>query len=120
MIVTPGYGITSAEYIDDLVASTTEAQLQALVIKHATALGFLVYHTHDSRRSEPGYPDLHLVHPTRGISMFRELKTQKGRTRPDQTKWIAALTATGTNVGIWRPRDWFDRTIENQLTAHPK
>jgi hypothetical protein len=50
----------------------TEKQLQGAVVELAKRLGYLVYHTFDSRRSNPGWPDLVLCKPPRLI--FAELK----------------------------------------------
>jgi hypothetical protein len=95
--------------------SWNEKQLQDHIIGVAHALGWLAYHTHDSRRSEPGYPDLHLIHAGRGISLFRELKTRTGRVSPDQRKWGAALEAAGHDFAIWRPVDLWSGLILEQL-----
>lgn len=90
---------------EKFILSWTEKELQDHIVGVARALGFMAYHTHDSRRSEPGYPDLHLIHPGRGVSLFRELKSHKGRISPDQRKWGAALTAAGFDFDYWRPAD---------------
>ena len=52
-----------------------------------------------------GFPDLVLVHPEVG-AVFRELKRDKTKLDPDQEAWGAALTASGADWGVWRPRDW--------------
>ena len=39
----------------------TEREWQAQVVSAAQALGWTTYHTHDSRRSNKGWPDLVLV-----------------------------------------------------------
>ena len=57
-----------------------ERDFQRAVCQLAKALGCIVYHTHDSRRSEPGFPDLVIV-GKRGF-MFRELKQPKGISAP--------------------------------------
>ena len=65
----------------------------------------LIYHTHDSRRSPAGFPDLVLVRPPR--ILFVELKTDKGRVSPAQRLWLYTLAkCPGVEVYLWRPRDW--------------
>lgn len=81
----------------------TEAQLLQAVRDLAKLRGWLCYHTHDSRRSEPGFPDLVLVHPRTGQLRMVELKSLKGRVTPAQQKWIDALYAAGVVVDVWRP-----------------
>src|SRR5688572_19177552 len=39
----------------------TERAFQAQVVKYARLMGWTAYHTHDSRRSQAGFPDLVLV-----------------------------------------------------------
>lgn len=92
----------------------TEKDFQAAVIQYAKLQGFLVYHTHDSRRSEPGFPDLCMVRD--GRLVFAELKTEKGRVSDAQMEWMSALakvsgvvTATSRNpveVHLWKPSNW--------------
>lgn len=89
----------------------TEAQFQTWVVSYARLMGWLVYHTHDSRRSEAGFPDLVL---TRGETLlFRELKTETGRLRPEQTHWLSALETAGQDVAVWRPSD--EKAIQEAL-----
>ena len=93
----------------------TEKTLQGLVIRTARILGWLVYHTYDSRRSEPGFPDLVLVHPVHGI-IFAELKTARGELTADQRAWFAAIVPhEGVQAHIWRPKDWESREIIQRL-----
>jgi hypothetical protein len=66
-----------------------------------------VYHTHNSRRSEPGFPDLTVV-GAHGV-LFRELKSERGRVTADQRRWLDALAAAGADVVVWRPCDWPQR-----------
>ena len=80
----------------------TEKQFQSRIIDLAKRTRWLVYHTHDSRRSEPGFPDLVLV---RECVLFRELKTEKGRITPAQKTWGARLIDAGADYAVWRPSD---------------
>ncbi|GAA5229238.1 hypothetical protein GCM10025779_00510 [Arthrobacter cryoconiti] len=83
-----------------------EKPFQDGVLKLARFHGFsLAYHTHDSRRSVPGFPDLVLVNPRAGRVLYRELKTSKGRLSPAQIEWLDGLTACGMDAGVWRPND---------------
>ncbi|MFF2274187.1 VRR-NUC domain-containing protein [Agromyces sp. NPDC058136] len=107
--------ISAAEYHAMQARNMTEAQLQAAIIPAAQRRDWLVYHTHDSRRSQPGFPDLVLVHAKQGRILYRELKKQNGAIRPDQKIWLRDLTAAGADAAIWRPLDWFDGTIGEQL-----
>lgn len=92
----------------------TEAQFQSQVLALARAMGLVVYHTHDSRRSQPGFPDLVIVGS--GGVLYRELKTDKGRVSPDQTYWMQALLAAGQDARVWRPSQW-PVEIRNELSA---
>ena len=81
----------------------TEAQLQDTIRTAALRCGWLTYHVFDSRRSDPGFPDLVCVKD--GVLLFLELKQQKGRVSVHQQAWIDALSAIGFNVraAIVRP-----------------
>lgn len=92
----------------------SEGQLQANVMDAVKTLGLLGYHTFDSRRSTPGFPDLVIV-GARGV-IYRELKTATGRVTPAQRHWITALRAAGQDADVWRPQDWPDR-ITRELRA---
>lgn len=103
--------LTQSEYRASVAGDMSESTLQARVIAQARALGWLVYHTHDSRRSQPGFPDLVLVHAKQGRVLYRELKTQRGRPRPEQTAWLEALNRAGQDAKVWRPLDLLTEAI---------
>lgn len=88
-----------------------ESDFQAQVIHVAKLYGWLCYHTYDSRRSTPGYPDLALLHPVKHRYLLRELKTDRGRLKPAQSLWIETLKLSGIDAAIWRPSQW-DAIIE--------
>lgn len=106
--------VRAEEYAQMMAAGMSEDAFQRQVERLAESLGWKVYHTHDSRRSHRGWPDL--VLGRRGRVLFRELKTMKGRTTPDQKQWLELLNAAGHDAAVWRPVQWFDRTIERELT----
>lgn len=76
----------------------SEKELQSTLVQAASLTGWLVYHTHDSRRSAPGFPDLVLVHAVRGEIAFIECKAEKGRLTEDQQRWLAALESVAEDV----------------------
>jgi hypothetical protein len=83
--------------------SISEKMWQAKVVAAAKWLGWSVYHTHDSRRSEPGFPDLVLVRDDR--LMFAELKSATGRVTKAQREWLDRL-AVCAECHVWRPNEW--------------
>ena len=97
-----------------LAAAMTEAELERRVWHLIDGLGLMAYHTHFSKRSRPGYPDLTIA-GTR--VMFRELKREKGRVTEEQRQWIHALSAAGADAGIWWPGDLLSGRIAAELTA---
>ena len=62
----------------------------------------LWYHTYDSRRCEPGFPDLVLV---KDRVLFRELKTDKGLLTKEQADWGERFIKSRADWEIWRPTD---------------
>jgi len=68
--------------------------------------GWRVYHTHDSRRSAPGFPDLTMVRG--GRMVFAELKVGRNKLTDHQEEWIASLKTVGRPVEAyaWWPRHW--------------
>ncbi len=94
----------------------TEAQLQSTVLQLAQLHGYnLRYHTHDSRRSQPGFPDLVLVSVARGRVLFRELKSDAGKLTPEQALWLGGMKAVGLDAEVWRPQDIGTGRIVNEL-----
>lgn len=111
-----------------------EKDLDALIRDACTTLGINRYHTHDSRRSTPGFPDLVLW--SRGGMLFRELKSDLGRISRTQIAVRDTLHTTpcvfcghqldvntsypGCHYGhegayIWRPDDWHNGRIHTEL-----
>lgn len=95
-----------------------EATLLAHVRRLARMRGWLVYHTHRSDRSEPGWPDLVLAHAETGRLLVVELKAAKGRVSTAQQEWLDTLTACGIDARVWRPADLDNDEIEQALNPH--
>lgn len=91
----------------------TEAELMRAVTELARGLGWICYHTHDSRRSEAGFPDLVMVRGDR--ILYRELKTGHGRVKPEQQVWLDALAAADGDATVWRPADLESGEIARDL-----
>ena len=103
--------LPAAEYRAQQFGLMSEEVFQSHVLLMATLLGWDFYHTHDSRRSQPGYPDLHLWHPKHG-QLFRERKNMQGKQASKQSEVEASLRAAGADVEVWRPADIDGRIIE--------
>jgi 5-methylcytosine-specific restriction endonuclease McrA len=83
----------------------TEAEFQRQVVELAQLTGWWVYHTHDSRQSNAGFPDLVLIR--HGRVVFAELKSRRGKVRPEQQHVLDLLgTVAAVETFLWRPADW--------------
>lgn len=91
-------------------ASLSEAHFQAQVTGLASFYGWRWFHAPDNRPSASGrrqtvvrgWPDLFLVRGAECLAV--ELKTEKGRLRPEQDAWLGALAQVpGIECHIWRP-----------------
>lgn len=82
----------------------TEAAFLNAVRTLAKVMGFRTYHTHDSRRSEAGFPDLVLVKRPRVI--FAELKRDGKKPTAIQQTWLDELAACGQEAYCWTPADF--------------
>lgn len=94
----------------------SEAELQTNVTDTAETGGWLWWHDVDSRKNRRGLPDLILCHPQTGRLVWVELKSDTGKLRPDQRKWLRALVISH-ECYIWRPKDWTSGAIQRFLLA---
>lgn len=102
--------MTAAEYDAYVTRTMSERVFQRRVEELARMGNWSLYHTYDSRRSHPGFPDLVLVRGERLI--FAELKTERGRTTPEQLAWLSELAnVTRVETYLWRPSNR-DRVTE--------
>jgi hypothetical protein len=78
----------------------SEAQWQRQLVELAELLGWRWYHTHDSRRSPAGFPDLVMF---RERVIFVECKAERGRISAAQEDVIGRLSLANAEVHVWRP-----------------
>lgn len=75
------------------------------VVRLAKEAGYLVYHTHTSKRSPEGFPDLICARAGSPLLAI-ETKTDTGQVTLAQEAWLTALGAcTGVVADIWLPKD---------------
>ena len=102
---------------DVVAASMTEEQLQGNIIALCKTLRLAVYHTHDSRSSTKGFPDLVIANGRR--LYFAELKNAKRNMTTEQEIWLSWLRVTGVDgpvkTFLWRPQDWLNGSVEAVL-----
>ena len=86
---------------DEVFKAMSEKELQSVVMESLRWMGWKCYHTHDSRRSEPGFPDLVAVKGSR--IMYVEFKSESGTVKASQVEWLKALTRSNNEVYLVRP-----------------
>jgi hypothetical protein len=103
----------------------TEAELLSNVLGLAEILKYRCVHmrpgmnrrgrwsTAMSGTQAAGWPDLFMVRREHALAV--ELKSERGRTTPEQLDWLACLCNAGIETFVWRPADWLDGTIESVL-----
>ena len=93
---------------DGTLQPRTEGIFVNRILTTAREKGWLAYHTHDSRGSAAGFPDIVLVRPPAVI--FAECKTNdtvRSKTTTAQDTWLAALAeCPGVERYLWRYDDW--------------
>ena len=91
--------------VDALSGVVSEAQWQQTVIEAAELFGWWVFHDHDSRRNQAGFPDLVLIRPPR--VMFLELKRETGKVSKAQKGVLDMLDeCPGVEADVARPSNW--------------
>lgn len=90
-----------------------EGEFQDALIAYAEARGWLVYHTHDSRWSQSGFPDLVMLRENRIV--IAELKAGSNTTTPEQDRWPRAWLDAGSQVSVWRAGEGDGLEIERVL-----
>lgn len=122
----------------------SEAELQQAVIDTARTFGWRCAHFRPARTKHgwqtpvaadgKGFPDLVLVNRQTGRLIFAELKSDRGKTTPEQDDWLRDLQAVAAQIGetaypghgplhplevhVWTPADWPERIVAI-LTGKP-
>ncbi len=91
----------------------SEDELLASVTSLAAWLRLSAYHTFDSRRSAPGFPDMVIAGP--GGVIFAELKSAHGKLTKEQAEWRYVLELAGQAYKLWHPKDWATGVIADTL-----
>lgn len=92
-----------------------EKDLQEGLVALAKVYGYQAYHTFDSRRSEPGFPDLILIRGERLIAI--ETKSAIGQLTEAQKGWLRAFDAVKrVDAIVVRPGPSLD-LVEDFLAA---
>lgn len=99
-----------------MTAFPSEAAYQRTVVDLARRCDFLVFHDVDSRRNARGFLDLVLVHKRTGRLLFWELKTDRGRVRPEQQEWLDALQIRH-EAAVIRPQAWAAGLVQDVLMS---
>ena len=85
-----------------------EADFQRQVCDLADLCGWSWWHSPDSRRIRPGWPDLILLRQRGDTAelVVVELKTERGKVSTRQAEVISTLQMAGVEAHVWRPSDW--------------
>ena len=96
----------------------TEKEFQAAVVKHAKMVGWMVYHTWNSRHSPAGFPDLILLRHDRMV--VAELKRGNEKVGNDQMLWLTAFAEAGADSYVWRGTGNFQDIVDVLHAAKAK
>lgn len=101
----------------------TEREWQSKIVMLAKSCGWRVSHFRPARTADggwrtavqydgAGFPDLVMVHATRGLIYFVELKSEDGRMSAAQWDWLQEIELAARDTDsqvrgmVWRPSDW--------------
>lgn len=108
-----------------MTRNAPEALLQAKVVQLAKMNGFRVHHARAVQQAngrwltaiqgDPGFVDLVLAHPSRGVLMC-ELKSDTGKLTPGQVAWQHSLAP---HVEYWLVREQDLERLARRLGGMP-
>jgi hypothetical protein len=110
---------TCPRCLAQLSPQVSEKAVMQTLRRVALAAGYLFYHTYSSKRSEPGWPDCAVVHPTGPDTTLYllECKREGEYTTLAQARWLAALgRVTRVEAGVVWPHtlpEWLARWRED-------
>ena len=84
----------------------SEKEWQKVITSCAEFNGWSYWHNPDSRRCNPGLPDLMFLREGTGQMFWVEVKKEKGKLTERQKEVLEALEAADQEVYVWRPSDW--------------
>lgn len=99
--------LTREEYLAQLDYEWSEKQLQEKVNRDFAGEGWLFYHTHYSKGSQDGFPDLVALREETGRQVVIELKVKDNKPTADQRAWMRAFRRSGSEVYLFYPRDFY-------------
>ncbi len=84
------------------------------VIEFLRLCGWLCYHTKDSRKSAPGFPDIIALKGKRQLVI--ETKRAGEEPSEEQERWLRAYVDVGAEVYVWTPDDWpeIERVVKGE------
>jgi hypothetical protein len=96
--------VTCPRCLQQMQPRVSEKAVMAAIRRVARREGWRTYHTHNSKRSEPGFPDLVLVKPP--VVLFTEVKRAGEQPTLEQQRWLEALQrCTQVETYVWYPDD---------------
>ena len=84
----------------------THRAIDECIRKACQMKGYLHYHTHDSRYSQPGFPDWILMTPHAVWAI--EVKVGKDRLSRAQADWLDAFKNAGFSIAVIREKNFHD------------
>ena len=95
---------------DQMSGLISEKGFMETITDLAEHKGWFHYHTHDSRRSTAGFPDLVLIKPPHVL--FLEVKRENGKLSVAQADVLSMLWGCNdVQAAVVRPSDW-DQIVE--------
>jgi hypothetical protein len=107
--------MTLDEFIGQTAAEMSERTLQTCVLAHARWLGYKCYHTHNSRHSGAGFPDIVAISRDRNRIWVAELKREGKKPSKAQAQWLDYFAAVGIDAYVWTPSSWLSGEIQKIL-----